>query len=152
MSTSTFISHTWLGHLAPAAPMEPNPPRFGARATNLGKLTVSHSYRKRTCRGISSLELLSIVTVLAVMAVMAISFIHELSVEPAAIDHCVARQKQIELQTHLWYHVQGQWPASDLSDIGSAPNYFPQGLPCCPVNNEPYEFDPLTHHCRDYQH
>jgi hypothetical protein len=103
---------------------------------------VTHPLRPRSRFGISSLELLSIVTVLAVMTVMAISFLQEFSSVPEAVDACAVRQKQIELQAHLYYHAQGQWPANDLSDIGNDPNYFPRGLPRCPIDDRPYEFDP----------
>ena len=31
-----------------------------------------------------------------------------------------------------------------LSDIGADPNYFPDGLPTCPVSGQPYRLDPTT--------
>lgn len=39
----------------------------------------------------------------------------------------------------------GTWPAGDLSDIASHPDYFPKGLPQNPLTGEPYALNPATH-------
>jgi len=50
----------------------------------------------------------------------------------------------IEIQAELWRHNTGSWPASNLATIGADVNYFPEGLPICPVDGTPYTIDPLT--------
>jgi general secretion pathway protein G len=44
------------------------------------------------------------------------------------------------------YHADtGTWPAADLSDIGANPDYFPDGIPACPLTGAPYRIDRETH-------
>lgn len=54
---------------------------------------------------------------------------------------CQAHQGNIEIQAELWRHNTGVWPATNLSNIGSDVNYFPQGLPTCPVDGSAYTID-----------
>ncbi|RIK87729.1 MAG: hypothetical protein DCC67_01415 [Planctomycetota bacterium] len=54
---------------------------------------------------------------------------------------CMANVGHIEVQAEIWRHDTGAWPASDLSDIGGNINYFPSGLPQCPVTGAPYTID-----------
>jgi hypothetical protein len=41
----------------------------------------------------------------------------------------------------LWRRANGTWPAADLSAIGADANYFPEGLPTCPVDGAVYTID-----------
>jgi general secretion pathway protein G len=54
---------------------------------------------------------------------------------------CQAHKGNIEIQAELWRHNTGAWPATNLSNLGSDVNYFPQGLPTCPVDGLAYTID-----------
>lgn len=54
---------------------------------------------------------------------------------------CHANRGDIEVQAEIWKHETGNWPASDLSDIGSDVAFFPAGLPTCPVDGSAYTLD-----------
>ena len=54
---------------------------------------------------------------------------------------CATHRGNIELQTELWRHDTGAWPATNLSNIGSNLSYFPAGLPLCPVDGSSYSID-----------
>jgi len=47
---------------------------------------------------------------------------------------------------------EGLWPRADLSDIGRDKNFFPRGVPACPVDGSPYKLDRLTHRVVGHEH
>jgi hypothetical protein len=52
---------------------------------------------------------------------------------------------EIDITVERYYMHTGGWPADNLSDIGADANYFPDGLPACPVSGDTYRLDPTTH-------
>lgn len=55
-------------------------------------------------------------------------------------------KKYINAVVARYHQDNGMWPASDLSDIGANPTYFPDGVPSNPVNpSRPYTINPVTH-------
>jgi hypothetical protein len=46
----------------------------------------------------------------------------------------------------------GLWPRDDLSDIGRDKNYFPKGVPACPIDGSPYRLDPVSHRVKGHEH
>lgn len=50
----------------------------------------------------------------------------------------------INNQIERWYIEKGSFPATDLSDIGSDLEYFPDGLPVNPIDGTSYTLDPDT--------
>jgi len=58
---------------------------------------------------------------------------------------CAKNALRINLEVERWHSAKGVWPKDDLSDIGADPEYFPDGLPVCPIDGSPYELDPVTH-------
>jgi general secretion pathway protein G len=45
-----------------------------------------------------------------------------------------------------YYFVEATWPKIDLSDIKSDADYFPDGIPTCPVDQTSYELAPTPIH------
>ena len=71
-------------------------------------------------------EVMATVAILGVIATIAIARFG--STHDASMPHtCHAQQAEIELQTQLWHRANGDYPAANLSDIGSDLNYFPAG-------------------------
>jgi len=58
---------------------------------------------------------------------------------------CYHNHAEINITVEQYYMNSGAWPANDLSDIGANVNYFPDGLPVCPVTGSAYKLDPTLH-------
>ena len=98
-------------------------------------------YRRRvTRRAFSLTELMAVVAILGLLAAMALP-----RTESAAVRGnraaCQVNRAEIELQSMLWRRVHGEWPSASLSDVGADDDYFPTGLPTCPVDGSTYTID-----------
>ncbi len=93
--------------------------------------------RKR--RGFSLLELLAVVTILGIIAAVVIP---RISVSAGTAKANAHQQNIAELNSAVerWYFEKGTYPKSDLSDIGTDPAYFPDGIPSNPMGSG-YELD-----------
>lgn len=58
----------------------------------------------------------------------------------------------INTQVELWYIEKETFPKGDLSDIGRDRDYFPNGIPPCPVDGSSYSLDPVTHRIAGHNH
>lgn len=66
---------------------------------------------------------------------------------------CQQNAGLINAAVELWYvQHEGQWPKEDLSDIGRDRDYFPTGIPVCPVTGGAYHLDPQTHRVMGHAH
>ena len=91
----------------------------------------------------SFLEVFAVITLLGILAVVIVPrLITKQSLANAS--GCHTLQGNIEIQAQIWLHNTGALPAGDLSDIGADLNYFPEGLPTCPVDGTSYTLDPAT--------
>jgi general secretion pathway protein G len=91
-------------------------------------------------RAFTLTELMAVLALLGLLAALIIPRVvghHDDAMKAA----CEVNQGEIELQVKLWRRNQGSYPAADLSNIGAAPAYFPQGLPTCPVDGSAYTID-----------
>ena len=85
-------------------------------------------------------ELMAVVAIIAVVAaVIIVRSTAGTSTSKSAA--CSAIKGDIEVQSELWRHNTGSWPATNLSNIGADLNYFPSGLPVCPVDGSAYTID-----------
>jgi general secretion pathway protein G len=98
----------------------------------------NRSSRKR--RGFSLLELLAVITILGIIAVVVIPRITT-SAAVATSNADLQNRAEINSAVERYFFTEGVWPAADLSDIGSDPNYFPEGLPVNPVTSAAYTLD-----------
>ncbi len=92
----------------------------------------------------SLMELLAVVTILGILAAMIVPRVSGGN-DMAKDKTCFHNRAEINITVEQFYLHTGTWPANDLSDIGADPNYFPDGLPTCPVSGQPYRLDPTTH-------
>lgn len=78
---------------------------------------------------------------------------------PAATIHftkkvaCRHNIQVINTMVELWYiQHEGNWPKEDLSDIGHDLDYFPKGVPKCPMDGGQYSLDHVTHWVHGHDH
>ena len=112
--------------------------------------------RNRLEGGFSLIEMLAVLTVLGVVAALVVPrvFVNKATTNKNA---CQTHCRHIEIQVQLWKRQHGAWPANDLSNMlpSSAPSqydYFPDGLPVCPVDGSPYTIDATTREVVGHQH
>jgi len=92
----------------------------------------------------SLIELLAVVTILGIIAAIILPRVTT-TTSVAEEKTCYHNRGQINSLVEQYYMNEGSWPATNLGDIGSDVNYFPQGIPTCPVSGQPYRLDPTTH-------
>jgi general secretion pathway protein G len=101
------------------------------------------------------MELLAVVIILGILAALILPRVTT-GTDTAKIKTCVHNRVEINITVEQYFMNTGVWPADDLSDIGTNINYFPDGLPTCPVTSAPYRIDPTTHrvvgHAGDSDH
>jgi len=91
----------------------------------------------------SLVELLAVVTILGVIAAVILPRVVG-SAEVAKEKTCLHNRGEINIAVERYYLHMDSWPANDLSDIGADPDYFPDGLPTCPVSGAAYRIDGTT--------
>jgi prepilin-type N-terminal cleavage/methylation domain-containing protein len=103
----------------------------------------------------SLMELLAVVVILGILAALILPRVST-GTDTAKIKTCVHNRAEINITVEQYFMNTGNWPAMDLSDIGADINYFPDGLPTCPVTGAPYRIDATTHrvigHAGDSDH
>ena len=107
-------------------------------------MKVQAKRRKSRRHGFSLLELLAVVTILGIIAVVVIPRI-AVSSGTAKANANDQNKAEINSAVERWYFEKGTWPANDLSDIGTAAAFFPDGLPVNPVDTSAYTLDGTTH-------
>ncbi len=90
--------------------------------------------------GFSLVELMAVIAILGVLAAVILPRVTGGN-DSTKIAACHTYKGDIEIQAELWMHNLGSWPASNLADIGADLNYFPEGLPTCPVDAAAYTID-----------
>jgi general secretion pathway protein G len=98
---------------------------------------------KRTNRALRAFSLMELMAVVAIVGVLAAIIVVRATAGSSTSKSaaCNAIKGDIEIQSELWMHNTGSWPATNLSNIGSDLNYFPTGVPLCPVNGSVYTID-----------
>ena len=99
--------------------------------------------QERRQKGFSLLELLAVTVLLGVLATIILVRVTGQSDE-AKIAACQVYKGDIEIQSELWIHNTGAWPASNLAIIGADTAYFPEGLPVCPLDGSAYTINTVT--------
>lgn len=93
-----------------------------------------------THRGLSMLEMIIVVSIMGILALVIVPRVAAPG-RTAKINACHVNKGNIETQAQLWFRNKGTWPATDLSTISGNTDYFPDGLPTCPVDGSAYTFN-----------
>lgn len=102
-------------------------------------------------RGFTLIEILFVIVVVAILAAIVIPRLTTTQ-ETAKQNACDANVANINTQIERYYFDTGSWPSQDLDEMTppDSYDYFPDGLPTCPVTpSESYEMDSTTHRVKD---
>ena len=109
------------------------------------------THRKKQAGGFSLLELLIVVVILGVLAAVVVPrFL--VSAADAKKNSCKQNVASINTQVERYYFEKGVWPAVDLSDIAGDSDFFPDGIPVCPVDGTAYTLDATSHRVTGHAH
>lgn len=99
--------------------------------------------RKSLSAGLSLLELMAVVAIIGILAVIIVPRFSS-HASHAKGNACQVNQGNIEVQCQLWFRQKGAAPQSNLTDIGGDKDYFPEGLPVCPIDGSSYSINAGT--------
>lgn len=105
----------------------------------------------KTRSGLSLLELLAVITIIGVIASVVVPRIGG-SKQVSQGTSCSVQVGVIEVQASLWRFQQGSWPDANLTNVGSDPDFFPEGLPSCPLDGSAYKIDASTGRVFGHKH
>jgi general secretion pathway protein G len=99
---------------------------------------------KKNQLGFTLMELLAVVTIIGVIAALVVPRVISGS-DLAKEKSCRHNRTEINIAVERFYIHNGAWPADNLSDIAADPDYFPEGVPVCPVSGDAYQLDGTLH-------
>ena len=102
------------------------------------------SIHNRHRHGFTLIEILAVVVILGILAAAIVPRVLASS-QTAKINACRQNKAAIHEAVEIWYFNTGTWPDHYLGDIGADSDYFPDGVPVCPVDQEGYHLNHSTH-------
>ena len=95
--------------------------------------------------GYTLLEAMLVVILISILAAIVIPRF-TVSTKRAKVQSCEMNRSIINKQVEGYYFLEGTWPVDSLDDIKTNYNYFPDGIPTCPVDLTSYELRPTPYH------
>lgn len=87
--------------------------------------------------GFTLIEAMLIVILISILAAIVIPrFL--IGSKRAKVQSCEMNRSIINTQTEVYYFTEGTWPFDSLSDVKTNSQYFPDGIPTCPVDMTSY--------------
>lgn len=96
-------------------------------------------------------EILAAVVILGILAAIVIPRVF-VSSSSAKITACYKNKRDINAAVERWYFNEGSWPLDALTDIAADADYFPDGIPACPVDSSAYVLDAASHRVTGHAH
>lgn len=90
--------------------------------------------------GFSLMELLAVVTILGIIAAIIVPRVTS-GAETAKERTCVYNCGHIHSAVERYRDATGAWPSADLSEFVGNLDYFPDGIPVCPVSGAAYTLE-----------
>jgi len=95
----------------------------------------------KNSKGFTLIETLLIIVLISILAAIVIPRF-KLGSTSAKIQSCEMNRSTINTMVETWYFTEGTWPENDLTDIKTNDNYFPDGIPTCPMDQTSYVLSP----------
>ncbi|QDT68686.1 Type II secretion system protein G precursor [Planctomycetes bacterium MalM25] len=105
----------------------------------------------RRRQAFSLMELLAVVTILGILAAIIVPRVTAGS-ETAKERSCVYNVGHIHSAVERYRDATGVWPSADLNELDGNLDYFPEGIPVCPVSGNAYRIDPTGERYRVIGH
>jgi general secretion pathway protein G len=94
-------------------------------------------------KGFTVIEVLLIIILISILAAIIVPRF-SIGSRQAKIQSCEMNRSIINTMVETFFFSEGTWPMDSLGDIKSNENYFPDGIPTCPVDTTSYTMDPWT--------
>jgi len=109
------------------------------------------AHRRRNSSGFTLVEILAVVVILGILAVVVVPRVLASS-QTAKVSSCHQNKAAINTAVERWYFEKAAWPLDAMTDIGADANFFPDGIPVCPVDGTAYALDTVTHRVVGHVH
>ncbi len=96
-------------------------------------------------KGFTVIETLLIVVLISILAAIIIPRF-TIGSKQAKIQSCEMNRSIVNTMVETYFFMEGTWPLDSLADIKVNDNYFPDGIPTCPVDETSYEMAPSPKH------
>ena len=88
-------------------------------------------------KGFTILEVMLVVILISILAAIVIPRF-SVGSKRAKVQSCEMNRSIINTMVETYYFTEGTWPMDNLADIKTNSNYFPDGIPTCPVDMTSY--------------
>lgn len=95
----------------------------------------------RIQKGFTVLEVMLVVILISILAAIVIPR-YVISAKRAQVQSCEMNRSIINKQIESYFFAEATWPSDDMRDIKTNVNYFPDGIPTCPVDFTSYVMVP----------
>lgn len=97
------------------------------------------------------IEILAVVVILGILAAVIVPRVLASSAT-AKVNSCHQNKAVINTAVERWYFNTETWPLAALTDIGADADYFPDGIPVCPVDASAYALDIISNRVTGHAH
>ena len=111
-------------------------------------MSVCRTRRGSERKGFTFLEMLAVVTILGILAVVIIPRIGGQTMM-AKKNVCYQYKGDLNSALERYYFEHGSFPAS-VDEL--TPDFYPEAIPVCPVNNQSYTIDAVTGRIAGHSH
>ena len=101
--------------------------------------------KKTAQSGFTILEVMLVVILLSILAAIVVPRF-TVSTKMTKVQACEMNRAIINKQVEAYFFVEATWPLDSLDDIKTNVNYFPDGIPTCPVDLTSYTLTPTPNH------
>lgn len=95
--------------------------------------------------GFTLVEVILIVVLISILAAVVIPRFFA-ATKKAKVQSCEMNRSIINKQVELYFITESTWPLDNLNDIKGNQNYFPDGIPTCPVDMTSYQLWSSPYH------
>ncbi len=127
-----------------AVRFRPCPPSINRGTNYIYRVLFANFKFFKTLKGLALIELLIVIIIISIVALILLAR-YSTIIQEARQQTCQCNKSNINAQVQLYYVKEGQWPSIDLSNIVGNTDYFPDGIPTCPVSYTSYELNPSTY-------